>query len=485
MRKAFSRQGRLDGGRVLDVALNLNCRHEIIPVLRALQHVYATPQLRDKILLLIEQDVLGAGSAERGREGLDYWHILVLAAVRQGCNLDYDCLQDLAENHCNLRSIMGLGDWKDIDLSARRIRDNIGLLPPETIEAISHAIVAEGQRLVPEAVERARADSFVVETNIHYPTDSSLIVDGIRKVIELCVPLAIALGLDGWRQHEQLLKAIRGVARQIDRIAAKKGPNYQQRLKTAYATLLRKSGRVLVRARALCAVLQKPSAEFAGIGDLTTLMNFIDRTDRVRNIARRRVIHGETVPNSDKIFSMFEPHTQLYIRGKAGEPVQFGRLVLVYEDAAGFIIHHHLMARALGDRDVATEQTRIVQARCGGKIKELSFDCGFHSPDNQTDLSGLIDNLCLPKPGPKQAAEQTATASATFHRARKRHPGIESAIGALQSGNGLERCRDRGEPGFERYLALGILGRNLHVLGRVLIAQENAECAAGRSQRAA
>jgi IS5 family transposase len=485
MRKAFSRQGHLDGSSVLDVQLNLNCRDEIIPVLRALQHIYATPKLRDKILMLIEQDVLGEGSAERGREGLDYWQILVLAAVRLGCNLDYDCLQDLAENHRNLRSIMGLGEWKNIDFASRRIRDNLCLLTPETIEAISHALVAEGQRLVPEAVERVRADSFVVETNIHYPTDSSLIVDGIRKVIELCVPLAGALGLEGWRQHEQLLKAVCRVARKIDRIAAKKGPNYKQRLETAYAKLLKKSGRVLVRARALCAVLQKTSSALAGIGDLTTLMAFIDRTDRVRDVARRRVIHGETVPNSDKLFSIFEPHTQLYKRGKAGEPVQFGRLVLVYEDVAGFIMHHHLMARDVGDRDVAIEQTRLVQARYGGKVKELSFDRGFHSPDNQTELSELVESLCLPKPGPKQAAEQAATASVTFHRARQRHPGIESAIGALQSGNGLERCRDHGETGFERYLALGILGRNLHVLGRVLIARENAECEAGRSQRAA
>ena len=485
MRKAFCRQGRLDGSRVLDVTLNLNCRDEIIPVLRALQHVYATPQLRDEVLRRIEQDVLGQGNPAWGRAGLDYWHILVLAAVRLGCNLDYDGLQDLAENHRNLRLIMGLGDWKDVDFSARRIRDNICLLPPKTIEAISHAVVAEGQRLVPAAIERVRADSFVIETNIHYPTDSSLIVDGVRKVIELCVPLAETLGLEGWRQHEQLLKGIRGVARQIDRIAAKKGPNYQARLQAAYARLLKKSGRVLARARAVCAELQKPSAGLVGISELVALRNFIHRTDRVRDVACRRVIHGETVPNSDKLFSIFEPHTQLYKRVKAGEPVQFGRLALVYEDAAGFIVHHHLLGRDVGDRDVALEQTRIVQARCGGQIKELSFDRGFHSPDNQTELSAMLENLCLPKPGVKQAAQQTATASATFHSARQRHPGIESAIGALQSGNGLERCRDRGETGFERYLALGVLGRNLHVLGRVLIAREHPACAAGRSQRAA
>ena len=138
-----------------------------------------------------------------------------------------------------------------------------------------------------------------------------------------------------------------------------------------------------------------------------------------------------------------------------------------------------------GESWVGLEETRVVQARCGGKIKELSLDRGFHSFDNQTELSELVDTLCLPKPGVKQAAEQTATATATFHRARQSHPGIESAIGALQAGNGLERCRDRGETGFQRYLALGILGRNLHVLGRVLIAREDTACAAGGSQRAA
>ena len=197
MRKAFSRQGRLDGGRVVDVPLNLNCRDEIIPVLRALQHVYATPQVRDEVLRLIEQDVLGQGNAGWGRAGLDYWHILVLAAVRLGCNLDYDGLQDLAENHRNLRLIMGLGDWKDVDFPARRIRDNICLLPPRTIEAISHAIVAEGHRLVPAAIERVRSDSFVLETNLHYPTDSSLILSGRTKVIAPFVTPAGSRGVGG------------------------------------------------------------------------------------------------------------------------------------------------------------------------------------------------------------------------------------------------------------------------------------------------
>ena len=122
----------------------------------------------------------------------------MLAAVRLGCNLDYDKLQDLAENHRALCQIMGIGDWQnDIDFSARRIRDNICLLKPKTIEKISHLIVGAGHQLEPHAAEKVRADSFVVETNIHYPTESSLIFDGLRKIIQLCVTLSAAYDMEG------------------------------------------------------------------------------------------------------------------------------------------------------------------------------------------------------------------------------------------------------------------------------------------------
>ena len=185
MRKAFSRQRRLDCRTILDVELNLQCRDEMVPILRALQHIYAQPQLRGPILARVRQDVNGVARRDRGREGLDDWQILVLAAVRLGCNLDYDKLHDLAEQHRALRNIMGIGDWDQrTHFTWRRIRDNVCLLQPETIEKISHAIVAAGHQLAPEAIKKVRADSFVVETDIHYPTESSLIVDGIRKVLD-------------------------------------------------------------------------------------------------------------------------------------------------------------------------------------------------------------------------------------------------------------------------------------------------------------
>src|SRR5207249_25727 len=106
MRVAFVKQPSLDCPRVDAVPLNLNCRDEIIRILRALQHIYGQAKLRDEILELVGKDVNPDSSPERGREGLSYWTIMVLAAVRLGCNFDYDKLQDLAEQHRVLRLIM-------------------------------------------------------------------------------------------------------------------------------------------------------------------------------------------------------------------------------------------------------------------------------------------------------------------------------------------------------------------------------------------
>ena len=111
MRKAFSGQQRFDWSGVLGVQLNLECRDEMIPILAALQYLYSQPETRDSLLRLIAADVNRNSRDDAGREGLDYWQILVLAAVRLGCNLDYDKLQDLAEQHRNLRHILGIGDW--------------------------------------------------------------------------------------------------------------------------------------------------------------------------------------------------------------------------------------------------------------------------------------------------------------------------------------------------------------------------------------
>lgn len=483
MRKSFSRQQRFDYRGVLGAQLNLECRDELIPILRALQHIYSQPESRDVILNLIAEDVNQNSRNDVGREGMDYWQILVLAAVRLGCNLDYDKLQDLAEQHRNLRHVMGIGDWCDAtDFGWRRIRDNICLLKPTTIEKISQLIVAEGHRLEPEAAKQSRADSFVVETNIHWPAESTLIRDGVRKIIELCVRITSKTKVTGWRQSVHLLKKVKRHSRNTERISSRKGARYEERLKNEYRKLLKLSGKITARATQLLREL-KGNKQLVCSGPVEDLRVFLERTEQVRDTTRRRILKGEKVPNNEKLFSMFETHTQLYKRGKAGEPLQFGRLVLVFEDGVGFITHSYVLGRDEHDRGVVVPQMQILQERLNGMIEDASFDRGFHTPENQEELAKIVRNPCLPKPGPKQSKEQSRDASIRFRKARDRHAGVESAIGALQAGNGLERSRDRTELGFERYVMLGILGRNLHILGKLIIAREAQACEAASSKR--
>jgi transposase, IS5 family len=472
MRKAYSNQLRFDSVPVQDIELNLGCRDSIVPVLRALQHVYSQGKLTRQILRMIAADVNSNSRTDTGRQGMDYWHICVLMAVRLGCNFTYDQLQDLAENHRKLRAIMGLGDCDETRFHHKTLRNTFCLLKPETIEQISLAIVREGHTLQPEAIEKVRADSFVMETDIHYPTESSLLRDGLRKVIEMCVLLAEEYGVNGWRQSAHLLKKVKRLDRKINRIASKKGSRYKERMKPFYQELLQKTALLTRRARDLCLVVGLSQPCESHLFGPHTLQAFIVRTERVADTARRRVIDGESVPNGDKLFSVFEPHTQLYKRGKAGEPIQFGRQVLVFEDAAGFLVRGVLMNRDEGDKDVAVRETKALQQTFDNKVQRLSLDRGFHSPENQTQLSELVTHLCLPKPGVKQSAAQLAAADDEFMAGVQNHPGVESAIGALQSGNALKRCRDHSEIGCERYLQLAILGRNLHTLGRMLMAQD-------------
>ncbi len=484
MRKPFSEQRRLDCRAIETVKLNLNCRDEIIPILAALQHVFSKPDVRDSVLRLIAQDVNPNSRRDIGREGFDDWQIVVLASVRLGCNLDYDKLQDLAEQHRALRHIMGIGDWDgETSFNWRRIRDTLCLVKSETIGKISQLIVAEGHILEPEAVKKVRADSFVVETNIHYPTESRLIYDGMRIIMPLCAAIAGQFHIPDWRQHEHLLRKIKNITITISRNSSRKGSQYKHRLEKEYRKLLKRARKILGRAKDLADQVLDQKADVATLCKITDLNRFIELTEQVCSTTHRRINEGETVPNADKIFSMFETHTQLYRRGKQAQPNQFGRLTLIYEDAAGFITHYHILPRDLQDADVAVEQTRIVQERYDGQIEEASFDRGFYSRENEEQLRGIIQHPCLPKKGPREFEEQKKNASVRFRNARQRHPGIESAIGALQSGNGLERCRDRTEIGFERYVALGVLGRNLHVLGKLLIQRKAPGTKAAESRR--
>jgi transposase, IS5 family len=485
---------RLDCLPISQVKLNLNCRDEIIPILRALQHLYGDVSLRGELLRLVAKDVNQETSRRHGRRGLNYWEIAVLAAARLGCNLDYDKLQDLAENHRSLRQIMGIGDWQqEVDFDWRRIEDNVLKLRPETLKKISDLIVKAGHALQPTAIAAVRGDTFVVETNIHYPTESTLIGDGLRKILNVAAELAVEHGLDGWRQHEHLRRRVRKLVHAIDRASRAKGRG-ANRLKPGYKKLLELAENLLARPQRLLTALtfvlpeepltvEQLKKAVAPTQRQNLLSHYVSLTAKVCDNARRRVLRGETVANNEKIFSIFEPHTELIKRGKQPVPVQYGHNVLVIEDGAGFVIEHQVVNSGVLDQDLVVPVMRQLQKRYEGKIKSAPFDRAFHTPENQRELAAIVPTPCIACKGQEKGRQQEEEGTMAFRKARQRHPGVESGIGALQHGNGMKRCRDRSQGGFERYVALGIPGRNLQTLGKLLLAQDEENCQAAKSKR--
>lgn len=490
MRISHQDQRQLDVTPIAQIELDIECRDRMIPILRGLQHLYAQPPVRSQALRLVAADVLRDVDPDQGREGLTLWQIFVLAAVRLGTNITYDHLQYLATNDRNLRAMMQVGDWSEEHFSWHRIRDNVCLVHPETLQQINNLIVEEGHRLRPEAAEYVRGDTFVAQANIHFPTESGLILDGLAKICNLAPQLAAMIGADGWRQNKSLFKKAKKAARAIGRIK-KGGRNYRQRLQTAYEGLFHFVDLLLPRLEAL---LEQALDGMAYQDDgllpdhqasrlYQQLIYWYSVTEHVYGTAYRRVVEGEKVPNVEKLFSLFEPDTELIKRGKAGSPIEFGHKVMVIEDALGFICWWQVLPIGADEREVLLPAMRALQQRLKHRIQRASFDRGFHSPENQEALAKVVPHPCLPKPGCVQAAEQDVAATIEFHKSRRQHSGVESAIGALQSGNGLVRCRDHSQEGYSRYIGLGVLGRNVLLLGKLLLASEYPKCAAAASKR--
>ena len=212
------------------------------------------------------------------------------------------------------------------------------------------------------------------------------------------------------------------------------------------------------------------------------LTDYLNMTIYVCDLARRRVLEGERIDNSEKLFSLFEPHTQLIIRGKVPQPLEFGHRVLVIEDGEGFICHYAILRRGAEDSEVLVEEMKEAQQRLNGRIRSASFDRGFHSPENQRELVKLVEQPCLPKPGHVQAQRQEQEATVEFRQARRRHRGSSRQLASCSLAMVWIGAEIR-PSAVCRYVGLGILGRNLQVLGKLLIAREDPKCVAGQSRR--
>ena len=319
---------------------------------------------------------------------------------------------------------------------------------------------------------QGRCDSFVVETNVHYPTDINLLFDAMRKVITLVATLCILCGLSGWRQSKHNIKTLKRLfrkAQQLKRSTSKdqaKKDKREELIQAAHQEYINAANIFLDRVRTT--IKSVGSGGPSAIAIVFSIENFIAHAERQMNQIQRRVILGEKIPHAEKVFSIFEEHTEWINKGKAGVPVELGLKTCVLEDQHGFILHHCVMEHETDDQVAVT-----MIENCKKKFSTLtacSFDKGFHSPANQKDLQEHLDNVILPKKGKLSLKDKEREFSPDFIKARHQHSAVESAINALEV-HGLDRCPDHGLSGFKRYVSLAVLGRNIQQLG-VKIRQE-------------
>ena len=315
-----------------------------------------------------------------------------------------------------------------------------------------------------------KSDSYVVESNIHFPTDISLAWDSARKCNDVIFQLQKRISINGWRKRIEWRKKLKRAYRKLSDVHSKKGANYTYRLEkstrellncyTIYSNKIKQTLEALKPLMLLDIIIESLGDELKSYH--IYLEKFIDQLDR-------RILQGQSIPHQEKIFSIFEPHVEWIKKGKPNNRVELGHNVLITTDQHHFIIDHHVM---VDQRDNSQPQALIERLKGNYpkleySYKSLSFDRGFYSKLTKANMGKEVNRLILPKKGKKTKAEKEEESHEEFRHLQNQHSAVESNINELERG-GVNKVPDKGLNGFKKYVALGILAHNIKRLGKYL-----------------
>lgn len=478
MRKIIDLQMEFWKKDIANVEFDPQSRDEIPKLLMGLQYIYRTTFIRDEVFNVLKT-IVPRKNHETGRPGMDLWKILVLGTLRLNCSFDYDKVHEMANNHTKVREMLGHARTDfDSQYPLQTIKDNVPLLTPQALDQINQIVVRAGHNIITKKAPELRGscDSFVVETDVHYPTDTNLLFDAIRKMISLIAIICSEIGITEWRQSHHNIMKVKGLLRAIQRLNRSTSKDEAKRSKRdqfivdAHQHYIDICQGLVSRVKDTIFILRdlgllSVSQDFR----LGAIHEYILHAERQIDQTRRRMILDEKIPHEEKVFSIFEPHTEWISKGKAGVPQELGLRVCVLKDQYGFILHHQVLQRQTDDK-IAVEITQGAKDRFPN-LTGCSFDKGFYSPDNKTKLEKTVDYVVLPRKGRLSARDKETEQSEEFIKYRRKHSAVESSINALEN-HGLDRCLDHGLDGFKRYVALSVLARNIQILGHLLQQKE-------------
>jgi transposase, IS5 family len=340
------------------------------------------------------------------------------------------------------------------------------MIGPETLERLNDRVVQLARSLKVTRGRKLRVDTTAVETDIHFPTDGGLLCDGVRVVSRLLRRARATLGEAAGGLGEAFrsrVRTVRKLSQQLHRVARRKGDQGRAALKAAYGRLIATAKRTAAQGSRVLEAVQGRGDEPKARRLAGQFESILPRLKQVIRQAERRVLKDDPVPAGEKVLSLFEPHTQIIPRFKAGKAVEFGRKLRLDEVEGGLITGYAILEQGGGQDQPYLADSLTNHARQFGRAPDLlAGDRGLASAANERLAKEAgVRHVALPHVGKAPPERRAEERGRRFREAYRFRAGIEGRIHALKRDYGLRRCRYRGERGFGRWVGWGVLAHNL------------------------
>jgi len=351
---------------------------------------------------------------------------------------------------------------------------NFNQLQPETMRFLNDAVVDVAVEMRLASIRKIRTDTTVVETNIHFPTDSGLLWDVVRVQTRLANQLRDELGdrlrCDFPNRSRRARRRMQEISRMTGRTRTRQQVRKYRDLIQVTEEVMQKAATVANAAKAKGILDNLDPVQAAVVAALTAEIEEFGRLgQRVVDQTRRRIMDGEQVPVEEKLFSVFEPHTDLIVRGKTRTPVEFGHKVRIVESGTGFITDYEILKGNPADQHHLKPTLQHHEERFGAPPDLVAADRGFHSDDNVAACKEADVIECIPQRGGQKTAEREAyEKSRAFKKGQRFRAGSEGRISVLFRGRGMKRCLTHGQARFEVFVGAAVLANNLLVLAALL-----------------
>ena len=434
------------------------------------------PQLRQLDQLLSDDELFAAvkadlskrypNSGRLGRHSTPVEVILRMLVVRRLYNWSYEATERNVSDSLVLRQFVRL--YLEPAPDDTTLIRWAGLVGSDTLQALNERAVELAKTLRVTGGRKLRTDGTVVEANIHYPTDSSLLTDGVRVLSRLLRRARAAVGdRSGGEVFRDRTRSAKRLARRIADSARRRGEGIEEVRGELYRRLLGIAGASLRQAERVRKMLPDSRAGLA-----RELERFESLVGRVMSQTRRRILQGESVPAAEKVVSIFEPHAAIVRRGKAGRDTEYGRKVWLDEVDGGIISGYRVLAGNGADCEQLGPALQNHKRLFGRSPDLAAADRGVYSSHNeQTAVRMGVKRVCLPKPGAKTHDRQVYERQEWFRRGMRWRAGSEGRISVMKRRGYLGRCRDKGEQGFGRWVGWGVLTANLSTIARTVAAR--------------